>query len=104
MKHIFTLACAAMAVIATPAASQKIEKAPFYFASELAAKGFEPFALGDVAKTLFGMRQGAEIYMCFYADNERLRKERADVIEKVFKDPNHPRDIPAIPVVCAPVQ
>ena len=62
----------------TPVAAMEAGRGDFAFVSELAADGFEPFAASGVAKSLFGMKKGDDMFLCFLADSKTLQVQRQE--------------------------
>ena len=92
------------ASVAVPAAALEADRGDFAFVSDLAATGFEPFAASGVGKSLFGMKKGGDMYLCFSADSGTLQAERKDVLLAYIDGRSTERDVPNIPVVCMRVQ
>ena len=90
--------------LAGPAAAVEGGRADFAFVSDLAAQGYEPFAASGVDKSLFGMKKGSYMYLCYSADSGTLQAERKDVLLAYVDGRSAERDVPRIPVVCVPVQ
>ena len=84
----------------TPVAAMETGRGDFAFVSELAADGFEPFAASGVAKSLFGMKKGDDMFLCFLADSKTLQVQRQDVLLAYIQGRSKERTVPDIPVVC----
>ncbi|SNR42581.1 hypothetical protein [Puniceibacterium sediminis] len=81
-----------------------IGRADYVFVSDLAARGFEPFATSAAGNASFGMKQGAEMYLCFLADTTALSGIRNVVLMAEVNGQNPDREVPNIPVVCVLTQ
>ena len=97
-------ACTLGASVAVPAAALEADRGDFAFVSDLAATGYEPFAASGAVKSLFGMKKGSDMYLCFSADSATLQAERKDVLLAYIDGRSTERDLPNIPVVCVRVQ
>ena len=93
---------AALAVL--PASAFEVGRADFAYVSELAAKGFEPFAASGVGKAIFGMKKGGDMHLCFLADSKTLQAERREKLLAHIQGSSTNRDMPNIPVVCITIR
>lgn len=84
----------------TPVAAMEAGRGDFAFVSELAADGFEPFAASGVAKSLFGMKKGDDMFLCFLADSKTLQVQRQETLLAYIQGRSKERAVPDIPVVC----
>ena len=92
------------ASVAVPAAALETARGDFAFVSELAATGYEPFAASSAGNSLFGMKKGRDMFLCFSADSGTFQAERKDVLLAYIEGRSSERDVPAIPVVCVRVR
>jgi hypothetical protein len=94
----------ALALIAGMGQAQTVEESEFKYLAELAEAGFEPFALSSSASASFGMKQGAEMYLCFLADTGELVAQRQAVIGAALQAADAPRRLPNFLVTCIQAQ
>ncbi|EIE51902.1 hypothetical protein AL036_07655 [Salipiger aestuarii] len=101
MLRAFVLAALALAPVGALA---EAGSADYAYVSALAAEGFEPFAVSQVGNASFGMRKGAEMYLCFIIDTNENQTRRQTVLlaELAGKAPD--RAVPNIPLVCVLTQ
>ena len=92
------------ALLAFPAGAEEVGRGEFASVSELAAEGFEPFPASGVARALFGMKKGSDMYLCFIADTKPLQNERQETLLAWLDGSSTVRDMPNIRVVCVLVQ
>ena len=93
------LACA-LALAGTSVAALEVDESEFVFVSDLAARGFDPFATSAVGNASFGMTDGSDLYMCFLADSSELQAKRQAVLLAELRGTNQDRTVPNIPIVC----
>lgn len=84
------------------AAALEANRGEFAYVSELAAEGFEPFGTSGVGKTVFGMKKGGEIFLCFLADTLDFAAERQATLQAFMQGTSTERDMPTLPVICTP--
>ena len=102
--HGSVAAIALSALLAPPASALEVGRGDFAFVSDLAASGYEPFAASGAGKSLFGMKKGHDMYLCFSADSGTLQAERKDALLAYIDGRSTERDMPNIPVICVLVQ
>ena len=100
----FAAASAFGALFMIPASAMEVGRNDFAFASELAAEGFEPFPASSTARSLFGMKKGSDMHLCFIADTKPRQKERQETLLAYLGGSSAERDVPNIQVVCVLVQ
>lgn len=94
----------AAAVIAAPAAAQiDPGRSEFRYVSELLAEGYEPVAASGVG-ALFGMTDGAELFLCFPLDTPEALAERQQVLLDEIAGGGEGRELPNIAVACVLTQ
>lgn len=91
-----------LALMLAPVAGQAIEvgESEFRFVSDLAQAGFAPFGTSASGNASFGMTDGADLYLCFIADNLTAQAERQQVLIAEIAGEEPDRSLPNIPVVC----
>ena len=92
------------ALLAVPAAAVELGRGDFASVSELAAEGFEPFPASGVARALFGMKKGSDMYLCFIADTKPLQKKRQEALLAWLDGSSTERELPNIRVLCVLIQ
>ena len=80
-------------------AAPEVGRSDFVYVSDLAAAGYEPFAVSG-AGALFGMKSGADMYLCFSLDTEDAAAERREVLLQELAGTLAARALPNLPVVC----
>ena len=95
-----------LAALGVPVAGSAVEggRSDYVFSSDLAAQGFEPFAASGSGNASYGMKKGAEMYLCFIADTMTDAAERQEALVAELNGENPDREVPNIPVVCVLTQ
>ena len=78
---VFVGGCMFGILLFEAASALEANRGEFAYVSELAAEGFEPFGTSGVGKTVFGMKKGSEIFLCFLADTLASAAERQTVLQ-----------------------
>ena len=94
----------ACALTAPCVSALEVERSHFEFASDLANRGFEPFATSSTGKAMFGMKRDTDMFLCFSADFERHAAERREKLRAHLQGSSTDRVVPNIAVVCVLVQ
>lgn len=100
----FAAASVLGALFMFPASAMEVGRGDFAFVSELVAKGFEPFPASSVANSIFGMKKGSDMYLCFIADTKPRQKERQETLLAYLGRSSSERDLPNIQVACVLIQ
>lgn len=77
-----------------------MDTSDFVYSSDLAVRGFLPFAVSGTGNASYGMMKGTEIYLCFIADTSEAQAERQRVLRAEIAGENTTRTVPNIPVAC----
>ncbi len=96
-------AIALAALFPLSANAMDVGRSDYVFSSDLALQGFEPFA-ATTGNAVYGMKKGADMYLCFIADNGDFANERQAKLLAEIKGEALARDVPNIPVVCVLTQ
>lgn len=100
----FAAASVLSALFVLPTSAMEMRRSDFAFVSELVAKGFEPFPASSVANSIFGMKKGSDMYLCFIADTKPRQKERQETLLAYLGGGSTERDLPNIQVACVLIQ
>ena len=86
------------------ASAFEIGESEYVFSSELAKRGFVPFAVSSTIGASFGMTDGKALYLCFSVDQpaEQMRRRKILIEEVAGQAPD--RTVPNIPIVCVLTQ
>ena len=81
------------------ASAFEIGESEYVYSSDLARRGFVPFAVSSTTGASFGMRDGEALYLCFSVDQptEQMQRRKALIAEVSGQAPD--RTVPNIPVV-----
>lgn len=76
----------------------------YRFVSDLVTEGFTPFGTGGASRDLFGMTNGADIYLCFLLDSPEDQSARQSALIAELQGGGDSQAVPNIPVVCVMTQ
>ncbi|MDE0696960.1 MAG: hypothetical protein OXH76_14135, partial [Boseongicola sp.] len=100
-RLVWTLLAAALPLSAS---ALELGESEYVFSSDLAKRGFVPFAVSSTIGASFGMTDGKTLYLCFSVDQptEQMRRRKTLIAEVAGQSPD--RTVPNIPVVCVLTQ
>ncbi len=103
MTRRATLAIVLLLAPMQTAAEIDIGTSKWLYSSDLAERGFEPFA-ASAANAIYGMRNGQRIYLCFVLDTPAAQAARQAALLGEIAGTATGRTIPNIPVACVLTQ
>ena len=99
------IALAVICFAASAAQAQlQVGQSDFIYSSELMSQGFEPFSTSGVGQSLYGLRRGNALYLCFLADQPDFQETRQQTIMAQISGEAEARTVPNVPVVCVLTQ
>lgn len=98
------IAACVIGMPAVPAMAIEPEENDFVFVSDLLARGFTPFGTSGTSEEMFGMTDGAEIYICHSVDSRKARSPRQDTLDAEMANESPDRSVPNIAIACVLTQ
>ncbi len=93
-----------VAVLPLSASAFEISESEYVFSSDLAKRGFVPFAVSSALKASFGMTDGDALYLCFSLDQPTAQAKRREALIAEVAGQSPDRTVPNIPIVCVLTQ
>lgn len=82
----------------------EIGESEFVYSSDLAMRGFVPFATSSTGNASYGMTDGEALYLCFIMDQPVAQAERKQTLIAEVAGQLPDRRVPNIPIVCVLTQ
>lgn len=86
------------------ASAFEIGESEYVFLSDLAKRGYVPFAVSSKIGASFGMTDGDDPYLCFSLDQPTAQAKRREILIAEVAGQAPDRTVPNIPIVCVLTQ